>query len=438
MMLTLNIDSINVESNVRNEVGDVTSLASSIDRLGLIQPIIVTHDPDEGYILVAGARRLAAVRELGWSEIEAIENEIVVNTKDLIASQYAENHERVDLTDWETAQVAWDLKLEGLKQGEVAAIMGVPTKDVSKLHKIVKALTKDEALDDALVSTFDFDGLLKLADTPIPEHSMDVILKLTNGDEFHVYGAVRSVEKELATIEFYEENADQLNEWSVNGVQITHSNPRHAWGKTTSYGLKDDPKVIDLGALGIKVKDHVSEGCHMVWLDEGFNSPEFKHYCMNKKNHADKGPSDVKAKDQKIVASNAPDPVARAERKAVTDAKNIRRAQAGVWMAGRYNKADMYQLALHSALSGDGWKEDHIRAATWMLGLNSERPTGADYGWYTNRLNKYLDEQFGDDPDNDKRREWKIRMTHARRYIDQFWPIDLVKEQIESMEVTDE
>jgi hypothetical protein len=73
-----------------------------------------------------------------------------------------------------------------------------------------------------------------------------------------------------------------------------------------------------------------------------------------------------------------------------------------------------------------------------MLGLNSERPTGADYGWYTNRLNKYLDEQFGDDPDNDKRREWKIRMTHARRYIDQFWPIDLVKEQIESMEVTDE
>jgi hypothetical protein len=265
------------------------------------------------------------------------------------------------------------------------------------------------------------------------------MLRLVNGDSYHTIGAIRAVESELKVIEFYEENKELLNEWSEAGIQITHENPRHAWGKTTSYGLKDDPKVATLNDIGITVTKHIKLDCHMVLIDEkGWDGPTFTHFCMDKKNHADKGTSKVKAKNQEIVASNAPDPVARAERKAAKDAKDLRRRQTAFWMSSRYNKADIYTMLLYSALSSDGWREEHVRAATWMLGLNDERPKGADYGWYSKRLNTWLDAKFGDDEENPKRLEWKVRMTHARRYIDAFWPIDLVADQISGIEIDNE
>ncbi|GAF67805.1 unnamed protein product, partial [marine sediment metagenome] len=372
--------------------------------------------------------------------IEAVLEEGDFGTGQLIATQYAENHERVDLTDWETAQVAWDLKLEGLKQAEVAAAMGVPTKDVSKLHKIVKTLTKDDTLDDATAARFDFEGLLELTESPIPEHTQDVMQRIVNGDDRWAQAAIRKVEAEYATIEFYEENQEQLNEWSEAGVQVTHELPRHHWGKTTSYGKKDDPKVVSLENLGVTVSKHIKLKCHMVYIKDTWGQPSFEHYCMDRKSHADKGKSDVKAKHQDVagVPLTGSDPKAAAERKAAKDAKDLRRRQAAKWMSKPMRKGELYELVLYSALSRDGFPEDTIRAATWMLGLNDERPKGADYSWYQKRLRDWLVANVDADIDSQKVREWKVRMNHARRYIDDFSPLELVKEQMMLMEVTDE
>jgi ParB family chromosome partitioning protein len=49
----------------------IKELASSIEKYGLLQPIVVIRD-DEDYILVAGERRLRAVKSLGQNEIKAI------------------------------------------------------------------------------------------------------------------------------------------------------------------------------------------------------------------------------------------------------------------------------------------------------------------------------------------------------------------------------
>ncbi|SFS16550.1 chromosome partitioning protein, ParB family [Microbacterium sp. cf046] len=54
------VDSIRVGSRHRVDLGDVEALAESIERQGLLQPITVTP---EG-VLVCGARRLAALRQL--------------------------------------------------------------------------------------------------------------------------------------------------------------------------------------------------------------------------------------------------------------------------------------------------------------------------------------------------------------------------------------
>ena len=75
-MLTLDITDITIDGNVRNEVGDVTGLADSITRVGLLQPPVVVLNSDTGkYQLIAGARRLAALTLLGKEQVTVVATE---------------------------------------------------------------------------------------------------------------------------------------------------------------------------------------------------------------------------------------------------------------------------------------------------------------------------------------------------------------------------
>lgn len=57
----------NREGRQRREINNIPELADSIQRLGLINPIVVTRDS----VLVTGERRLEACRVLGWTNIPA-------------------------------------------------------------------------------------------------------------------------------------------------------------------------------------------------------------------------------------------------------------------------------------------------------------------------------------------------------------------------------
>lgn len=56
------IDQIEIGERCRRDLGDIDALAKTIDELGLLQPIVITPDN----LLIAGARRIAAGRKLGW------------------------------------------------------------------------------------------------------------------------------------------------------------------------------------------------------------------------------------------------------------------------------------------------------------------------------------------------------------------------------------
>lgn len=56
------VDSIRIGRRHRTDLGDLTFLAASIAREGLLQPPTITPDG----VLVCGARRLGAIRALGW------------------------------------------------------------------------------------------------------------------------------------------------------------------------------------------------------------------------------------------------------------------------------------------------------------------------------------------------------------------------------------
>jgi ParB family transcriptional regulator, chromosome partitioning protein len=60
------IDDIIVGERHRKDLGDIDWLARSISEIGLLHPITV----DENGLLLAGARRLAACKQLGLEIIE--------------------------------------------------------------------------------------------------------------------------------------------------------------------------------------------------------------------------------------------------------------------------------------------------------------------------------------------------------------------------------
>ncbi len=63
--MQLKIDEIVVKKRIRRDLGDIESLARSIEKHGLMNPILVTDKK----VLIAGERRLQAVKFLGWETV---------------------------------------------------------------------------------------------------------------------------------------------------------------------------------------------------------------------------------------------------------------------------------------------------------------------------------------------------------------------------------
>src|SRR5215831_2093528 len=92
----------------RKEIKDVSELASSINSIGLIHPLVITRD----YALVAGERRLAAITSLGWSHVSCQYTD-ELDPVELELLELEENTKRVDLT-WQE-RVAATEKYHNLK-----------------------------------------------------------------------------------------------------------------------------------------------------------------------------------------------------------------------------------------------------------------------------------------------------------------------------------
>ncbi len=82
------ITAIKIGNRHRHDLGNVGLLAASIADVGLLHPIVIT--PDD--ILIAGARRIAACKQLGWTNIPVT----IVNLEDIVRGEFAENAHRKD------------------------------------------------------------------------------------------------------------------------------------------------------------------------------------------------------------------------------------------------------------------------------------------------------------------------------------------------------
>src|SRR5215831_2363684 len=87
-MRKLAINKIKVRSRFRKNLGDINSLATSIEEVGLLHPIVVRADGR----LIAGERRLAACKKLNWKSVPVT----VLDLNEVIRGEFAENAHRKD------------------------------------------------------------------------------------------------------------------------------------------------------------------------------------------------------------------------------------------------------------------------------------------------------------------------------------------------------
>lgn len=94
------VNDIDVGGRDRLDMGDLAGLTASIRAVGLLHPVVITAD----WQLVAGDRRLAAVRELGWREVPVTIVDLAT-AADVFRAEIDENTCRKELTPDEASRV---------------------------------------------------------------------------------------------------------------------------------------------------------------------------------------------------------------------------------------------------------------------------------------------------------------------------------------------
>ena len=128
----------------------IQELAKSIKEKGVIQPIIVRALGNDNFELIAGERRLRALKHLGLAEVPAIVRR--VPDADVLEMSLIENIQRQELNAIEEGKAYRCLMQEfGLNQESIAERVG---KDKSSVSNTLRILNLPEKIQDYLSKEF--------------------------------------------------------------------------------------------------------------------------------------------------------------------------------------------------------------------------------------------------------------------------------------------
>jgi len=142
----VNINDIIVKNRFRKDYGDIDSLSKSIKDIGLLHPPVINEDN----ILIAGERRLKALKQLGYTEIPVNK----INLKEVIRGEYDENAVRKNFSMQENVAI-WeamesyknqydksalsDSDSAGFRRDRASKFLGVSTDTLSKAKQIISS-----------------------------------------------------------------------------------------------------------------------------------------------------------------------------------------------------------------------------------------------------------------------------------------------------------
>lgn len=149
----LRLEVIDVDPQHREEFDEegIARLAESLKEHGQLQPIRVRYDEGRGrYILIAGERRLRAMKLAEWEEADVVIAEGDLSERDILVQQIVENLQREDLKPIERANAMKALlDQHGWDQKQLAAELCVSEGTVSNSLKLLKLDAETQAKVDA-------------------------------------------------------------------------------------------------------------------------------------------------------------------------------------------------------------------------------------------------------------------------------------------------
>jgi N6-adenosine-specific RNA methylase IME4/ParB-like chromosome segregation protein Spo0J len=167
---TRRIDEIIVGERHRKDLGDVASFARSIDKIGLLHAVVITPSGE----LVAGGRRLAACKELGWTDVPVR----VVDLDEIVLGEFHENAQRKDFLPSEIDAIRRAIEpiesaaarsrmseggkgsenfatLPGKTSDKIGAFAGVSGRTVEKIAQVMQAAEAEPEKFGHLVAELD-------------------------------------------------------------------------------------------------------------------------------------------------------------------------------------------------------------------------------------------------------------------------------------------
>ncbi|KRL52978.1 ParB/RepB/Spo0J family partition protein [Furfurilactobacillus rossiae] len=236
-------------------------LASSIEKSGVFQPIIV-RQPDEKlnrYEIIAGERRFRASKLAGKSSIPAIVR--TMNEQEMMEVAVLENLQREDLTPLEEAEAYQTLMSKlNLTQAEVSARLGKSRPYIANyirllgLPDVIKKMLADNELSMGQARTLlglkDKRKVVALARRVVKNgmtvRELEKVVGEMNGDKQEV--AKTPVKKSA----YVRASEDQLQEKFGTKVQISNANNEGQGHIEIDYMSNDDlSRILDI--LGISL-----------------------------------------------------------------------------------------------------------------------------------------------------------------------------------------
>jgi ParB family chromosome partitioning protein len=167
------------QPRVRIKEDSLQELAASIMEHGVIQPLIVSEDPEqEGFILVAGERRWRAAKIAGLSMVPVITRAVTEQQQLEIA--LIENVQRADLTPMEMAEAYRQLHENfSLTHQEIAERVGKSRVSITNTLRLLNLpLQVQQALTEETISEGHARAILGLSTPQAQRAALSTILNL--------------------------------------------------------------------------------------------------------------------------------------------------------------------------------------------------------------------------------------------------------------------
>lgn len=233
-------------------VDDLAELVNSLSEHGLVQPIVVRPQGDR-YQLIAGQRRLAAARQIGWADVPV--RVLDVDDRQMSEIAIVENLQRRDLdaiekaTSFKRYLASW-----GGTQEELAKRLSVDRSTVANLMRLLDLpIVVQEKLRSGSISMGHARALLPLGD----EHEQIALADRVIADGLSVRAVEREVQEILRADEATGDAPDDLSAVAADPVA---GGQRRKPGRPAS---KRSSQILSLEndlrrALGTKVLIHAN------------------------------------------------------------------------------------------------------------------------------------------------------------------------------------